>query len=177
MKRISSIIITIVFIIAGAGPLSAGPGAFAAEEPLQTDEVTEPVDQTEPAEAEEPIQQDEQTEPTLPAPEADKDEQAAPAETDSVTETERVVMKAQQVQTTAAAKTAQPPKSRAKITKLKRPAIASLTGIKYKKICVRWTADVNADGYEIYYKTAKKKKKIVKTKAAGKYILKKLKNS
>ena len=171
MKRITAILIAIVFIAAGAGPLSAGSDAFAAGEPSQVDGVTDTLDQVETVEGEASILQDEQIEPVQPA----AGSEAVQEEVDAVPASTQPATKAQQIDPSLEAKAAQPAESRAVISKLQRPVIASLTGIKYKKICIRWQADVNADGYEIYYKTAKKKKKIIKTKAAGKYVLKKLK--
>lgn len=187
MKRILAILISTVFIAAGAGPLTANAVAFAAEELQPPEEVSGAVEQAEPAEAGEPLTQAEQTEqeeqiepavqtePSQPAAETGPAEQIAPAEAEQVTTKAEIEIKAQPVTAATAAKTTQPVKSRAVISKLRRPAIASLTGIKYKKICVRWQIDANADGYEIYYKAAKKKRKIIKTQAPGKYVLKGLK--
>ena len=170
MKKFSVILIAIVFIAAGAGPLSAGGDAFATGEPSQVDGVTEIADQAEPAEGEAPAWQDEQAETVTPAVESE-----AAQEANAVPGSEQFVMKAQQDDPAVSPKAVQPAESRAAVSTLERPVIASLIGIKYKSICIRWKADVNADGYEIYYKTGKKKKKIVKTTATGKYVLKKLK--
>ena len=77
--------------------------------------------------------------------------------------------------TTKAAATQTTARRDARITSLKKPLITSLWNSKLTRVTVKWTADINADGYEIYYKQAKKKKKIVKVKAKGLYELKNLK--